>query len=127
MRVKTFNQTDGNLYRYTEVGLEVTEEEKPDYVYIDRSNSGGDSGFDSDYAQLRKVQVEYFNAIQRSVRVDIIVDRNSVEAFLFGGMYAMSNLVFSNYTGVEIFTNNPDITVERLAISVLDKTVPFRE
>ena len=58
--------------------------------------------------------------------MEILIDRNSVEAFMFDGMYSMSNLVFSTESGVELFTNDPYVTIDRLAISALNKTVPFR-
>ena len=124
LRVKV----DGKGKTFTEIGCVVTaSDEQQNFVYVDRNNSGGEGDFDPDFGNLRNIPVEYFNVSQRKVNMDILIDRNSIETFMFDGMYSMSNLVFSAESGIQVFTRDPYVTVDRLSISVLNKTVPFRQ
>ena len=97
LRVKV----DGKGKTFTEIGCVVTaSDEQQNFVYVDRNNSGGEGDFDPDFGNLRNIPVEYFNVSQRKVNMDILIDRNSIETFMFDGMYSMSNLVFSAESGI---------------------------
>ena len=59
-----------------------------------------------------------------------VIDRSSIEAFFFGGIYSMSAFIpaDTNQSGIEIIIEEGDggiIYVDELKIQELNKTVPY--
>jgi sucrose-6-phosphate hydrolase SacC (GH32 family) len=83
LRVKS-NYND----KYTEIGID-----KDNTIYVDRENSGS-VDFDSSFKKLKKLHGDFDIKNSKEVDMEIILDRSSVEAFFFEGMYSMTNLIY---------------------------------
>jgi len=67
---------------------------------------------------------------EERVQIQVLVDRSSVEAFFFGGLDSMTNLALGSEdcTGMVVFIDDSkNAYVEKLTITVLQKTVPISE
>jgi len=75
-------------------------------ISFDRSQSGETLGNSNYFKYLRDVPTEYDCARERKVKMELILDHNSVEAFFFE-WYSVTNLVFSDEKnkGIEIWTS----------------------
>lgn len=78
-----------DLFRlYTEIGIKENKK-----IYVDRSKSGL-VDFHADFKELRELGVEFDITNTREIDMEVIIDKTSIEAFFFDGMYSMTNLIF---------------------------------
>lgn len=145
--IRTFLQTHDDLVRLwivfnkpigvKEFGLRVKSDYKSKYteigfkgastIYMNRTNSG-DVGFHDKFGHLQGLNTDYKTVENRQVILEVIIDKSSVEAFFFDGMYSMTNLIYPDESqrGIEIFPDNDErITIDELFITVLKPAVPF--
>lgn len=58
----------------------------------------------------------------------MLLDKSSVEAYFFGGLYSMTNLALADdlSTGFVLFNDDSNNAyLEKLTVTVLSKTTPF--
>ncbi len=97
----------------------------PHKIWVDRTHSGYTS-FSEDFPKLKSFETNYDMANENLFQLDVLIDRSSVEAFFFGGLYSMTNLVFPGLadTGIQVWINDEtEIQVENLVITVLEKSM----
>lgn len=90
---------------------------------MDRSKSGNVS-FHPDFAKLRSLDCEYNINEERIIKLELLIDKTSVEAFFFEGMYAMTNLVYPKHEEqryIHLFPDDDErLTINKLQITVLN-------
>jgi len=99
-------------------------------IMVNRTKSiYNDSGSNFLFSDDKKVNTSYkFN--ETTFNLSVIVDRSSVEAFFFDGLYSITNLVLWNKTakGIELFvSDNSGAWIDTLRVTVLNKAVPFKK
>lgn len=102
------------------IGLEA-----PNKIWVDRSKSGY-TAFNGAFPELKSVETDYDIAHGLYYSINVLIDRSSVEAYFFDGIYSMTNLVFPSVTnkGVEIWINDEnEIEVQSIVINVLEKSM----
>lgn len=75
---------------YTEIGIKEGKR-----IYVDRTYSGL-TDFHEEFAALKELEVDFNIMNTRVITLEVIIDKTSVEAFFFDGMYSMTNLVYPN-------------------------------
>jgi len=120
------NYSDGNQ---TTISLECNEKNTTT-ILVNRTKSVyNDSESNFRFEEDKKVNTSFkFN--ETSFNLSIIVDRSSVEAFFFDGLYSITNLVFgdSKAKGIELFVSDDSKAwIDTLRVTVLTKAVPFKK
>jgi fructan beta-fructosidase len=109
---------------YTTIGMEP-----PNTIFVDRSHSGYTT-FSKDFPKLKSVETKYDIANENRFHLNVLIDKSSVEAYFFEGLYSMTNLVFPGLadTGVQIWINDEtELYVENLVITVLSKSMTVED
>jgi fructan beta-fructosidase len=75
-----------------------------EYLYVDRSNSG-ESSFKEGFAKLHKAKI---NKKLNKLKMEIFIDKSSVEVFFNNGEHVMTEIIFptEEFTLVKIFSDN---------------------
>ena len=123
-KTKNFDGTLG-MYLKTDFKKSYTAVlvKSPNKVIVKREYEGIDF-----MEELKPLETDFDFENEDTVQIQVLVDRSSVEAFFFGGLDSMTNLALSNETcsGMVIFIDDINNTyVEKLSITVLQKTVPL--
>jgi sucrose-6-phosphate hydrolase SacC (GH32 family) len=64
---------------------------------------------------------------EETIKMEVLLDRSSVEAYFFGGLYSMTNLALGDdkCNGVVLFIDDYDNAyVDTLRVTVLQRTTP---
>jgi sucrose-6-phosphate hydrolase SacC (GH32 family) len=64
------------------------------------------------------------------IKLNVIIDRSSVEAFFFDGLYSMTNLVFSpiEAKGISVWIDDPSlVSLDYFGIIALNRSAPFSD
>lgn len=108
-----------DLFRlYTEIGIKENKK-----IYVDRSKSGL-VDFHADFKELRELGVEFDITNTREIDMEVIIDKTSIEAFFFDGMYSMTNLIFPEefQKNIQIFANDEEkLNVLTLQLTILKR------
>ncbi len=75
-------------------------------ITVDRSNSGETLGNSSYFKYLKPAQTEFDCKRETEVKIELILDNNSVEAFFFD-WYSFTSLIFTDKEnkGINIWTS----------------------
>lgn len=95
-------------------------------IIIDRSNSGETLGNSSYFKYIRPAPTEFVCQGSSEVKMELVIDNNSVEAFFFD-WYSLTTLIFTDKAnkGINIWSELDEnyIRVKYLKADVLKKTM----
>jgi sucrose-6-phosphate hydrolase SacC (GH32 family) len=95
-------------------------------IIIDRSNSGETLGNSSYFKYIRPASTEFACQESSEVKMELVIDNNSVEAFFFD-WYSLTTLIFTDKAnkGINIWSELDEnyIRVKYLKADVLKKTM----
>ena len=91
-------------------------------INIDRGQSGETLGDNPDFTQSKAAPTDFDCEREQEVKIEVIIDHNSVEAFFFD-WYSFTSLVFTdaNNNGIEIWASMSEdyIRVKYLKLEIL--------
>ncbi|TNV80153.1 hypothetical protein FGO68_gene16911 [Halteria grandinella] len=95
-------------------------------ISVDRSKSGDTLGGNPYFMELKTAETEYDCLNEREIKIEVILDASSVEAFFFD-WYSMTNLVFTESTnnGLELWTDAEfgQFSIQYARLEFLEKTM----
>jgi sucrose-6-phosphate hydrolase SacC (GH32 family) len=94
-------------------------------VSVDRSHSGDTLGGNPNFMYGKTAPTEFDCVGESLLKFEVLLDNLSVEAFLFD-WYSLTNLVFTDANGIELWTDVGDATkysIQSLKLEFLEKTM----